>query len=312
MKLLMLTLSSARLFSGSLESAIYLFSSIARVPVDTSVLPAINTNFTHHISAGLSNGTVITGQNNISHPSIPTAFSNEGLPNGNADEAEEHDHIEDANLPGSLPTLRKGYITFSKSGEEDLPTRIERIWYINPYGQEMRFNANKQVIEALESAQTIIYSIGSLYTSIIPNLILRGVGDAVASASIRHKILILNSTIDRETGPTSEPYTVLDFIASIARACAYSRSRNVEPNEYRTYVTHVLHLHGPGTPKVDKEALRKLGIETMRVYGRGQSVEGRLAGVLRYDEQGLIQGLEAVMGKGNGSGIRSRRNTLEK
>jgi hypothetical protein len=26
----------------------------------------------------------------------------------------------------------------------------------------------------------------------------------------------------------------------------------------------------------------------------------------------LIQGLEAVMGKGNGSGIRSRRNTLEK
>jgi 2-phospho-L-lactate transferase/gluconeogenesis factor (CofD/UPF0052 family) len=305
-----------------LESAIYLFSSITRVPAETSVLPAINTNFTHHISAGLADGTVITGQNNISHPSIPTALASVRAADAAAhagtvvaDEAEEHDHIEDANLPGSLPTLRKGYITFSKSGEEDLPARIERIWYINPYGQEMRFNANKQVIEALESASTIIYSIGSLYTSIIPNLILRGVGDAVASPSIKHKIMILTSTIDRETGPTSDPYTALDFIAAIARACAYSRSRTtipVDPSEYKTYVTHVLHLHGPGTPKIDKEMLRELGIEPMRLYGRNVSVEGKEGGVLRYDEQALIQGLEATIGKGSGREARSRRNTFEK
>jgi 2-phospho-L-lactate transferase/gluconeogenesis factor (CofD/UPF0052 family) len=294
------------------------------VPVETSVLPAINTNFTHHISAALAEGTIITGQNNISHPSIPTALANGGVPNYSTgstigvDEAEEHDHIEDANLPGSLPTLRKGYITFSKSGEEDLPARIERIWYINPYGQEMRFNANKQVIESLESASTIIYSIGSLYTSIIPNLILRGVGDAVASPSIRHKILILNSTIDRETGPTSDPYTAIDFVAAIARACTYSRSRTntnpwiPRPSEYKTYVTHVLHLHGPGTPQVDKEALRELGIETMRLYGRNVSVEGKEGGVLRYDEEALRQGLEASIGKRGGKEARSRRNTLEK
>ncbi|KIW00060.1 uncharacterized protein PV09_08404 [Verruconis gallopava] len=319
-----LFLTGARLFSGSLESAIYLFSSICRVPAEVSVLPAINTNFTHHISAGLADGTVITGQNNISHPSIPTALNAgeaaSSTMGGTADEAEEHDHIEDANLPGSLPTLRKGYITFSKSGEEDLPARIERIWYINPYGQEMRFNANKQVIEALESARTIIYSIGSLYTSIIPNLILRGIGDAVASPQIKHKILILNSTIDRETGPSSDPYTALDFVAAIARACVYSRSRVppssdssivVRPQEYKQYVTHVLHLHGPGTPQVDKEALKELGIETMRLYGRPVSVEGKDGGVLRYDEEALRQGLEATIGK-RPSGVMSRRNTLER
>lgn len=227
---------------------------------------------------------------------------------------EDHDHIEDANLPGSLPTLRKGYITFSKSGEEDLSARIERIWYISPYGQEMRFYANRKVIETLESASTIIYSIGSLYTSIIPNLILRGVGSAIANPSIRHKILILNSTIDRETGPTSDPYTALDFIAAIARACAYSRNHStsdLSPHEYRTYVTHVLHLEGPGTPKVDRLALRELGIETMRLYGRNMSVEGKDGGVLRYDEQALIQGLEVTIGS-RGKGPMSRRNTLEK
>jgi 2-phospho-L-lactate transferase/gluconeogenesis factor (CofD/UPF0052 family) len=299
------------LFTGSLESAIYLFGSITRLAAEVSVLPAINTNFTHHISAGLMDGTIITGQNNISHPSIPTAFESS---NGTPEELEDHDHIEDANLPGSLPTLRKGYITFSKSGEEDLSARIERIWYVNPYGQEIRYNANKQVIEALESASTIIYSIGSLYTSIIPNLILRGVGSAIASPAIKHKILILNSTIDRETGPTSDPYSALDFIASIARACAYSRNQSVadlSPYEYRTYVTHVLHLEGPGTPKVDRSALRELGIETMRLYGRNMSIEGKDGGVLRYDEQALIQGLDATIGS-RSKGPMSRRNTLEK
>ena len=302
----------ARLFTGSLDSAIYLFGSITRLAAEVSVLPAINTNFTHHISAGLTDGTIITGQNNISHPSIPTAF--ESGTNTPRDEVEDHDHIEDANLPGSLPTLRKGYITFSKSGEEDLPCRIDRIWYVNPYGQEIRYNANKQVLEALESASTIIYSIGSLYTSIIPNIILRGVGGAIANPAIRHKILILNSTIDRETGPTSDPYNALDFIAAIARACAYSRNQDtsqLSPHEYRTYVTHVLHLEGPGTPRVDRAALRELGIETMRLYGRNMSVEGKDGGVLRYDEQALIQGLEATIGS-RGVGPMSRRNTLEK
>lgn len=307
----MLILDRARLFTGSLDSAIYLFGSITRLDSSVSVLPSISTNFTHHISAGLMDGTVVTGQNNISHPSIPTAFESR---NGVDDEVEDHDQIEDANLPGSLPVLRKGYITFSKSGEEDLPCRIERIWYVNPYGHETRYNANKQVLEALECASTIIYSIGSLYTSIIPNLILRGVGSAVANSAIRHKILILNSTIDRETGPTSDPYSAIDFVASIAKACAYSRNQDMSdlsPFEYRKYVTHVLHLDGPGTPKVDRAALGELGIDTMRMYGRNLSVEGKERGVLRYDEQALIQGLEATIGSRD-VGIRSRRNTLEK
>ncbi|KAJ4356702.1 uncharacterized protein N0V89_004738 [Didymosphaeria variabile] len=294
-----LFLTGARLFTGSFESAIYLLSSICSVPNHTSVLPAINTNFTHHISAGLSNGTIITGQNSISHPSETTAL--DSTPLTAHEDTERHDAIEDANLPGTLPTLRKQYINFSKADEDDLPARIERLWYINPYGQEIRLAANPAVLSALTSAQAIIYSIGSLYTSLIPSLILKGVGHAIENAAIRYKILILNSTIDRETGPSATPFSALDFVAAIAKACAESKGSpaDVHKLEYSSYVTHVVHLTGPGTPAVDREALRGLGIETIKVYGR----RGEGEGFVRYDEKGLVQALEVTMGRG----IRGRR-----
>ncbi|KZM24733.1 hypothetical protein ST47_g4106 [Ascochyta rabiei] len=302
-----LFLTGARLFTGSFESAIYLLSSICSVPSHTSVLPAINTNFTHHISVGLANGEIITGQNSISHPSMSTALEF-GAASSSHDEVEEHDRIEDANLPGSLPTLRKQYITFSKADEEELPARIERLWYINPYGQEIRLAANPMVLNALNEAQAVIYSIGSLYTSIVPSLVLKGIGEALSNPQIRYKILILNSTLDRETGPSSTPYSALDFVAAIAKAGAESKGILETPSisTYKHYVTHIVHLTGPGTPAVDKEELRSLGIEAIRVYGRKNEGEN----FVRYDERALIQALEVTMGKRDPRVV-SRRNTLE-
>ena len=58
------------------------------------------------------------------------------------EQTEEQDHVEDANMPGTLPTLRKPAIAFSKQHEEPLPSRIDRLWYINPYGQEITIPAN--------------------------------------------------------------------------------------------------------------------------------------------------------------------------
>ncbi|OAL46370.1 UPF0052-domain-containing protein [Pyrenochaeta sp. DS3sAY3a] len=302
-----LFLTGARLFTGSFESAIYLLSSICSVPSHTSVLPAINTNFTHHISVGLANGEVITGQNSISHPSLSSALEAAGMPS-DVDETEHHDRIEDANLPGSLPTLRKQYITFSKADEEELSARIERLWYINPYGQEIRIAANPMVLNALGDAQAVIYSIGSLYTSIIPSLVLKGVGEAISHPAVRYKILILNSTIDRETGPSSDPYSALDFIAAIAKAGEHSKGNfsPLDQSKYKNYVTHVIHLQGPGTPVVNKEELKSIGVEAIRVYGRKNKGEN----FIRYDERGLIQALEVTMGKRD-SRMPSRRNTLE-
>ncbi|KAJ5925278.1 hypothetical protein N7454_007917 [Penicillium verhagenii] len=300
-----LFLTGARLFSGSFESAIYLLGSICGVQSDiVRVIPAINSNFSHHISATLIDGTVIVGQNSISHPSETTALGNEpiirrpSLLLADGDEYEDTDlsdtsdtvSYEEDHLPGSLATLRNKNIAFSKAKNEDLPCRISRIWYINPYGQEIRPPANPRVLEALNDAQAIIYSIGSLYTSIIPAIILRGVGKSIVTSPARHKILILNGSLDRETGPPSQAFLASDFVEAIARAGEESRGRHpnrfppqqgfhdlasspatIRPHNaipYTSYVTHILHLDGPGTPQVDRERLAQMGIETLRLYGR--------------------------------------------
>lgn len=299
----MLMKTRARLFTGSLESAIYLLSSICSVPETITVLPVINTNFSHHISVGLANNTVITGQNNISHPSTPSALPDAPhSPTRAPRDIEESDSIEDANPPGSLPSLRKPAIKYSKSEEEDLPARIQRLWYINPYGQEMSCPANPRVIDALAKSATVIYSIGSLFTSIIPSLILRGVGQAICAPNVRNKILILNSSNDRETGPSSSPFSALDFVAAIAEALAQSRGlQRPEVKDYCYYVTHVVYLETEAAPRFDKEGFAKAGIEGIRLYGK--------AG--RYDDGALEQALGMVLGKGGDKGL-SRRNTLQR
>ena len=342
----------ARLFSGSFESAIYLLSSICSIPDEIKVLPAINTNFSHHICAGLRDGGVVLGQNAISHPSEPTMSTDSNAVGhrrtqssiGHASDVEgealDHaDTIEDANWPGSLPVLRKPYISFSKSPapptsfstqiphttsligstatdvetsetyqpSDVLPVPIDRLWYINPYGQEIRPYPNPAVTQATRESGSIIYSIGSLYTSLIPSLILRGVGDAIAHGSAKQKILILNGSIDRETCSVSGgAYGVMDFVRAIARACRESQGvygDEVDRSELRINVTHVIYMEEEGTPVVDKQELMAVGIEGVRVYGR--RMEGGQG--WRYDERGLCQALEALVGKAR---CGSRRNTL--
>lgn len=311
-------LTGTRLFSGSFESAIYLLGVIGGVPEATAVIPAVNTNFSHHISAGLSNGTIITGQNAISHPSAPTALPDQIQQADLVDGAQFGDDgwdvdtgIEDASLPGSLPTLRQPNIAFSKSAEEPLPARIERIWYINPYGQEIRPAANPKAVETLRAAEAVVYSIGSLYTSIAPSLILRGVGDAlVKTLGIRYKILILNGSLDRETGASAmgdASMGAVEFVEAIVRAGEQSRGGgNRNGSSAGQYVTHVIHLEGEETPSVDRGRLAGMGIECVRLYGR-KGEDGKM----RYDGKALKQALEAILGNRSVRFDRSRRNTLE-
>ncbi|KAL5606829.1 hypothetical protein BROUX41_003206 [Berkeleyomyces rouxiae] len=317
-------LTGARLFTGSFEAAIYLLSSICSVPENVDVMPALNTNFAHHIAAGLADGSVIMGQNNISHPGEPTAITltcqagdeeDPLTPNNGMvpvrEEENEHDEeteTEDANLPGSLPALRKAAIAFSKEHEEDLPARIQRLWYINPYGQEIRISANPRVLDALTSCSTVIYSIGSLFTSIIPSLVLKGVGHALSRPDIRNKVLILNATVDREVGPSSNPFTAVDFVRTIAAACGQSMKSGLKIDDSLCgqFITHVIYLDCPSSPRVDRQRLAHMGIETIRLYGP----KGTTGGSLHYDSNGLAQALRAIVGTTESGHDRRRRNTM--
>ncbi|KAK5663050.1 hypothetical protein OQA88_6466 [Cercophora sp. LCS_1] len=292
-----LFLTGARIFSGSLESAIYLLSVICSIPRSVSVLPAINSNFTHHISASLTNGTIITGQANISHP---LKFSSQP-------DADSTDEFEDANLPGAHPELRRPNIAFDKNEEEELPARISRVWYINPYGEEITPQVNPKVIGALESSSAVIFSIGSLFTSIVPNLVLRGVGKAILNPNIRHKILLLNSKQDRETGPSTDPMSARDFVAAIAEACG---PKPIKPNSqmviqptgphlkiaeetFHKYVSHLIYLEGEGVPEVNTEELEEVGIKCVKVDG--VLFQDGKTFMMRYDEVALGKALTEIM-----------------
>ncbi|KAM7223379.1 putative gluconeogenesis factor [Rhypophila decipiens] len=302
-------LAGARIFSGSFESAIYLLSIICSIPPDINVLPAINSNFTHHISAVLDDGTSIAGQVAISHPSSPTALPDDAAPVTDApsttisagDGATSSssnflsvEEAEDANLPGSLSVLRRPNIAFSKDEEEDLPARIKQIQYINPYGHEIRPAANTKVVEAIKSSTAVIYSIGSLYTSIIPSLILRGVGKAIEDTPmLRHKILILNSKLDRETGGKRDPMSAKDFVEAIASAVASTTGQEINKHNMRKYVSYLVYLEGEGTPFVDVAMLQGLGIACINVQGR--LVQEKHKTELRYDEEALGRVLEGIL-----------------
>lgn len=293
-----LFLTGARLFCGTLDPAIELFLRVTLVPSTIAVLPALNTNFSHHISAQLENGVVITGQSQISHPSnhltpvkdlapvhpsldfqaysddpthlhIPSNLRNSesshsisslsfksqnqflhedghshpksqpsqlaslSISSFNSKSASDLSALntashtpdndqEDAHLPFSHPDLKISQLHFHKGPAAPLISPIKRVYYINPYGQEIHPRASSRVIYSLEQSDIIIYSIGSLFTSTIPVVILQGFSSAIQDNDVisnKKKILLFNGSKDRET----DTLTCLGFIRALIGACLYSQ-----------------------------------------------------------------------------------------
>ncbi|KAI8986391.1 hypothetical protein BDB01DRAFT_785486 [Pilobolus umbonatus] len=220
-------LTGARLFFGSLEAAIFLFSSITAIREPTYVLPVINTNHTAAIAAVLDDGHTLRGQCEISHP---------GHHVSNVKIMNPIDAFSKLAIPSSAKVHKEdGFnenLVFDKSTEEALSSAISRIYYMNEYGQEIYPLPNPKILNHLSTRTDLVYSIGSLYTSILPCLILRKVGHAIAhSPTLKHKILILNGTTDRET----EGYTALDFIATITNALNESQLIDARRQYYDTH-----------------------------------------------------------------------------
>ncbi|XP_022848060.1 uncharacterized protein LOC111370542 isoform X2 [Olea europaea var. sylvestris] len=60
--------AGARIFFQSLDAAIFLFSRVSEIPSESQVLPVISTNDRLTLGCELLDGTIIRGQNEISHP----------------------------------------------------------------------------------------------------------------------------------------------------------------------------------------------------------------------------------------------------
>lgn len=291
-----LFLTGARLFTGSLESAICLLKAIAGIGAGVDVLPIVNTNHTVHIAATLADGSVVIGQNAISHPWAAPA------PDDDADDP--------VALPGSLPALRRQNISYStQTGEvPPLPTHVRKIWYVNPYGHEIHPAANPKALEAIRSARLVIYSIGSLYTSIVPCLIVKGVGQALMTTKSTAKVLMMNRAVDREIsrGPHDEPMNYRQIVEALLQAAGAPVETLEDSAAVNPMVTHILYIRPrrpkegsialdrvpDGTPEKSLDAVFEWRYSVM-VWG----VAGRRdeTGEWSYEPEALLQALEKIV-----------------
>ncbi|KAG8807245.1 hypothetical protein FRC17_004558 [Serendipita sp. 399] len=266
-------LAAAQLFFRSLPSSIFLFQSISNSEVrfcsgsspilahstKGTILPVLVTNHTVTIAADLDSGKRIVGQCNISHPVSSTdADVLEGL------EDDEHDK---SSSPQNV------YFTKATQTEtSDLEGRIQRVYYINAHGNEIYPHPNAEFLSNLNQRQYLVYSCGSLWTSIIPCLALRGIASGIAcSPSLKAKILLLNYKNDRETNG----YTALDYVQAIATMLnrhdltprtAGTVTRPAYP--VSAFVTHLVYLSD--TPiQVQEEELAAMGVNCISVSRRG-------------------------------------------
>ena len=181
--------TGARLFFNSLQAAIFWFSSLSKIPESSRIIPVLNVNTRVTIAGMCEDMTEIIGQDEISHPKrMLGANSRNELDVGNLVDK------SDTNMPS-------------------LPSPIDRIYYVNQFGTEIYPSPSNDVILAIEKSNGIIYAMGSLYTSIMPSLILKGVGEAVRKMKCP-KILLLNSWEDRETTGLN----AADYVVAITKA----------------------------------------------------------------------------------------------
>ena len=81
-------------------------------------------------------------------------------------------------------------------GEANIPSlihNIERVFY------QEEVHANKEAVKAIDEADLIIYGIGSLYTSILPNTIIPGINEALNRCKARRVYFANCMTQSNET-----------------------------------------------------------------------------------------------------------------
>ena len=72
-----------------------------------------------------------------------------------------------------------------KACDQRLPAPIRRIFYLSSEGDtrehEVAPSPNPRVLAELQRADAVVFAMGSLYTSLAPSLVLRGVGECLAA-----------------------------------------------------------------------------------------------------------------------------------
>ncbi|WP_228021942.1 gluconeogenesis factor YvcK family protein [Vasconcelosia minhoensis] len=141
-----------------------------------------------------------------------------------------------------------------------------------------------QVLEAIEAADYIIIGPGSLYTSIIPNLLVPEIVDAIAA---RHVPRIYICNIMTEPGET-QGFQVSDHIRAIDRACGRPLfdAVLVQKNPPSAAAIHQYRREGADYVHFDRETVLAAG---RRIIIANVMTEDAHTGVVRHDPTRLAK-----------------------
>ncbi|KAJ7071574.1 hypothetical protein C8F01DRAFT_1111091 [Mycena amicta] len=278
-------IAGAQGFLRSLPASIFLFSSITNS--QANILPVIVTNHTVTIAAELENGEKLVGQCEISHP-VPAQSAMDGL-------TISSDGLSPVDGMGEAIAQRRNVLfeQDAKGAYQPLGARISRLYYMNAYGFQIHPSPNPEYLAALKTNEMLVYSCGSLWTSIMPCLALRGVAAAIArSRSLRAKVLLLNAKNDRET----EGYTAVDYIQAIVHTLnahydtpSYGLAYGAGSNTMfpvSAFITDLVFLKDT-TVVVDQRQITAMGVRcTEIVNSNGSEV---------FDAAGVRRALDGIM-----------------
>ncbi|KAI3628643.1 hypothetical protein CBS14141_000346 [Malassezia furfur] len=184
------------------------------------------------------------------------------------EEAEFGDDDEDKDEHSDSDNEALGNLAFSKLDESAvLQSPISRtsfantgIYYVNSFRNEVFPSPNPVYLQALERCRMLVYS------CIIPCLALRGIASAIAnSPTLEHKVLLLNSSHDRETMGMNG----MDFVRAICRSLNDLDKEpgfllGTGPYPIRKLVTHVVYVR-QGSIYVPVDELESLGVKCIPV-----------------------------------------------
>ena len=95
-------------------------------------------------------------------------------------------------------------------GEANIPNynhHIKKVFY------DKEVKATKEAIEAIEKADLVIYGIGSVYTSILPNVIIKGIREALHNTKAKRVYFANCMTQNNETFD----FDLFDYVSTIER-----------------------------------------------------------------------------------------------
>ena len=165
-------------------------------------------------------------------------------------------------LPSTLDDMRlsaemeDGRIIQGESNIPEAGGRIKRL-FCEPQSPK----ALKEVIDAIKSADIILMGPGSLYTSVIPNLLIDEISETI-SKSKAHKAYVCN--VMTQPGET-DGYTVSDHVKAILKHAKYDNMIDTVfiNNELPENLAEKYEQAGSFPVKFDKDEIKKLKLKTI-------------------------------------------------